>query len=595
MTRTLEKPIIYQLVVRYFGNTNLTNKTNGTIKENGSGKFDDINNKALQQIKSLGCTHVFLTGCIRQATLTAYPELNLAADDPDIVKGLAGSMYSIRDYFDVCPDYATSPVHRMDEFEKLISRIHKANLKAVIDFVPNHVARSYQSLNKASNLGHEDEQSRFFSPQNNFYYLVDPTGQCLHLTHPAHWNPDGFVFDGRFPNEDGSPGKTPKVTGNNVANSSPPVDAWYEVIKLNYGFNFIDGSRHYEPIPRTWHHMDEILKFWQSKGVDGFRCDFAHYVPQEAWTFLIKNARDKSRNPDTYFIAEAYPWVGSGDPVTKKSQLIDAGFDAIYSGESYRLLKNIYQQTSSPDDYDREMNSLSESERAHSINYIENHDEVRVAAPIAKSGFGSLLANYQLAPLQYLYGPGAVMILNAQEVGEQGGGNKGFSTEDGRTSIFDYWCMPEFAKWVNNHNYDGALLSDEQRALWNFLRDLFILCQDKSIRGSGYWGLKYFNRSSRFSDCPDDLYCFARYQPFSSRLVIVVANFKGDGAIRGKIRIPRELAEAVHLNQDVKVSLLLDKCGKSNKKIAEVSRSALVQDGFEVEVASQASCVFAIE
>ncbi len=595
MTTVTEKPVIYQLVVRYFGNINQTNKTDGTIAENGVGKFDDINDTALAQLKELGCSHLFLTGCIRQATLTSYPELNLEADDADIVKGRAGSMYAIRDYFDVCPDYAKNPAKRMQEFEALIERIHKASLKAIIDFVPNHVARSYHSLSESNSLGREDDQSVFFSAQNNFFYLVEPPGQKLTLERPPHWQPEGTVFDGQFALEDGTAGRTVKATGNNVASNQPPVDAWYEVIKLNYGFNFVDDSASYDPLPKTWQDMNAILKFWQSKGVDGFRCDFAHYIPSEAWRYLIENARAKSRNPDTYFIAEAYPWSGSGDPITRKSQLIEAGFDAIYSGESYRLLKNIYQQTNSLDDYDREMNSLDEREHAHSINYIENHDEVRVAAPIAKSGFGSLAANFQLAPLQYLYGPGAVMILNGQEVGEPGAGNKGFSTEDGRTSIFDYWCMPEFAKWVNQHNYDGALLSYEQQKLRNFLRDLIRLCQDKSIRGSGYWGLKYFNRASRFADCPDDLYSFARYEPTSGRLVIVVANFSGSGATRGKIRIPAELAAAVHLNQRLSVNLLLDENGAAGLKHTDISLNSLIEDGYAVQIASQASYVFSIE
>jgi glycosidase len=591
-----QKVTVYQLVVRYFGNTRLENKLNGTISENGCGKFDDINEEALLEIKTLGCTHLWLTGCIRQATLTGYPEIGLPADDADIVKGLAGSMYAIKDCYDVCPDYAIEPANRMLEFDSLVKRIHDAGLKVIIDFVPNHVARSYSSQSHPErDLGKEDNQALFFAKDNNFFYLVEPPGQELRLVHPEHWKPHQVNFDGKFALEDGSQNRTPRATGNNVISASPPVDAWYEVVKLNYGFNFVTGECAYEPTPKTWHDMDHVLAFWQSRGVDGFRCDFAHYIPSEAWKYLIERARAKERNPLTYFLAEAYPLEGSGDPITTKRQLSDVGFDAIYHGESYQQLKKIYQGTGSLDDYDREMNSLTERERAHSVHYIENHDEVRVAAPIAMSGFGSLRANYQLAPLQLLYGQGAAMILNGQEVGEPGAGNKGFSREDGRTSIFDYWCMPEFAKWVNEHKYDGAKLSTEQKQLRQFFTDLFALCQDPSVRGSGYWGLRYYNRGSRFPDCPDELYSFARYEPFSSRLVLVVANFAGDRSVTGKIRLPGELASTVHLNQDLQVNLLLDENGRSNKLLTRTNRSQLISAGFSVTLRPQVSHVISIE
>jgi glycosidase len=590
-----EKPVIYQLVVRYFSNTNQTNKTDGRLHENGCGKFNEINDTALEQIKNLGCTHLFLTGCLRQATLTDYSELGLPADDPDIVKGRAGSMYAIRDYFDVCPDYAMEPKNRILEFEALVERIHKAKMKVLIDFVPNHVARSYSTVSTRSSFGATDDQGQFFSPENNFFYLTSPPNQRLQLTRPAHWSPSDLEFDGLFADESGEVGKSVKVTGNNVADSNPPVDAWYEVIKLNYGFNFIDGATSYEPPPKTWLDMDEVLRFWQDKGVDGFRCDFAHYVPQEAWHFLLERAREKGRNPDAYFIAEAYPWKGSGDPITDKQQLIDAGFNAIYSGESYRLLKNIYRQWSSIDDYDGEMKNASEKERLHSICYIENHDEVRVAAPVDKSGFGSLNANYQLAPLQYLYSSGAIMLLNGQEVGEPGDGEQGFSTNDGRTTIFDYWCMPEFTKWVNGHRYNDDKLSLEQKSLKIFLADLLKLCQDASIRGSGYWSLRYFNRRSNFSDCPDDLYSFARFQPAGARLLVVVANLAGTGGTGGKIRIPAALSENAGLRQSVTVSLVLDRRGSCDIKIGDTTNDAIERDGFAVDLAEQSACVYRIE
>ena len=134
------RPVIYQLMVRTFGNTNETRKTNGTLEENGCGKFNDINQAALVSLKQMGFTHVWLTGVLEQASGTAYPDR--PADAPDILKGIAGSPYAIKDYFDVCPDYAVKPANRLAEFKACVDRCHALGLKVIIDFVPNHVARS---------------------------------------------------------------------------------------------------------------------------------------------------------------------------------------------------------------------------------------------------------------------------------------------------------------------------------------------------------------------------------------------------------------------------------------------------------------------
>ncbi len=251
------KPVIYQLVVRYFGNVNPTNRRDGTLDVNGCGRFADVTPTAIARLKGLGATHVWLTGCLRQATLTGRGALGLPADDPDVVKGIAGSFYAVRDYFDVCPDYATDPEKRLDEFRALVDRLHAAGLKVLIDFVPNHVARGYHSVRRPDrDFGRGDDQTRFFARDNHFFYLVDPPGQRLALRRPPSWNPPGFVFDGLYPPEDGGPGRVPRASGDNCASASPSKDNWYETVKLNYGYNFLDCSAHYDPRPRTWDLMD---------------------------------------------------------------------------------------------------------------------------------------------------------------------------------------------------------------------------------------------------------------------------------------------------------------------------------------------------
>lgn len=589
------KPIIYQLVVRYFGNTNLTNETNGSIDTNGCGKFNDINDAALAGLKELGVTHIWLTGVFRQATLTDYSNIGMRADEPDIVKGLAGSFYAVRDYYDVSPDYASTPSNRMREFEDLVERIHAAQIKVLIDLVANHVSRAYSSDHKPGrSLGSNDDTSQFFSPNNEFFYLVDPPGQRLELSKPYTWNPAGVVFDGRFGPEDGSPGRPPKATGNNVILPNPSATDWYETIKLNYGFNFVSCTGTYDPQPRLWSHIDEILAFWQDKGVDGFRCDFAHYIPVEAWTYFIARAR---RRRPAYFIAEAYPSVGSGDPVQQQQELIDAGFDAVYHYQSYNALKDVYR-FGRLDIYDREMVSLPDSMRKHLVHYLENHDERRIPSPIVfdgssgESGFGSADASYQLAPLQFLYGSGTILLFNGQEVGEPGRGVEGFGGEDGRTTIFDYWTMPDFAGWVNGHRYDGVGLQPTQLALRNFYAALGKLCQDPAVAGDVFWGLRDFNNELRFPDCPAMLYSFARFQSGSGRLLLIAANFQAGTAANGLVRLPSDLTFAAGLEGTVKIDLILDRNGSRNSSVVSIDVGQLTTVGFPISIPNQTAHVY---
>jgi glycosidase len=598
------KSVIYQLVVRYFGNVNTTNQRDGTLAVNGCGQFADVNTVALAAIKGLGATHVWLTGCLRQATLTAYPMLGLPADDPDVAKGIAGSFYAVRDYFDVAPDYANDPANRLDEFDALVARVHAAGLKVVIDLVPNHVARGYHSVVKpALDFGTGDETTKFFARDNHYFYLVDPPHQALRLSRPPHWNPAGFVFDGAFPPEDGGPGRPPKASGDNCFFANPSKDNWYETVKLNYGFNFADGTSDFSTRPRSWDVVDQIIAYWQARGVNGFRCDMAYYVPRKAWEFLIGNAR--GRDPDVFFLAEAYPNNDRAIPIHDLNELIAAGFDAFYGSGPYEALKRIYQGFGSQDDYSGQVGSLSTAERPHRLFYLENHDERRIASPVVAwrdghgvgsgdSGFGSPDAGYQLGPLQFLAGSGPVLLFNGQEVGEPGAGFEGFSTDDGRTTAFDYWCMPEFVRWVNGHAYDGGGLSAPQKSLRKFYADLLALCQDPAVRGAGYWGLKYFNRSSVFGDCPDDLYSFARFQDGSGRLLVVVANFRPNSDTSGTLRIPGPLADAAGLIDPLKVRLLLDRSGTRDLTVATTTRNGLALGGFPTTVPNQSALVYAI-
>jgi len=552
---------IYQLFVRLFGNTNETRKRNGTLAENGVGKFADINDAALAAIREMGFTHVWLTGVLQQATATDYSEFGQPADDTDLLKGLAGSPYAIKDYFDVCPDYAIDPAERLKEFQELIERLHRHGLKAIIDLVPNHVARSYGSCVRpdcdfgscGGGAGAGDDKSKFFDPHNNFFYLTpDQNGPPLRLPtfrdgvalSPTCQLP-GAQCDGIFDGE-----KTfGRVTGNNCVSWTPQLHDWYETIKLNYGFDFTDPSksiREYpnawspeKPLPDTWKKVDEVIAYWQSLGVDGFRCDMAHMIPPEVAAWAIAKARE--RQPGVFFMGEAYDndpaKVPGSDPVISQLNfgrgnvlfdLLNAGFNAVYDAPVYRALKRIYDGTGWANDIDREI--TDEFICHNSVRYAENHDEVRLAARHEWGGVG-MEAGRPVSAILYGLSRGAILLYNGQEIGEPGAGAEGFGGDDARTSIFDYWSMPEFTKWVNDHKYDGARLSPEQQSLRSFYQRLINLVGEAAFRDGKFLSLNPANRDNpAFGRVPGDqasghwLYAFLRYDVSSTQRFLVVAN-----------------------------------------------------------------------
>lgn len=584
MTRSAAstRPLVYQLVVRLFGNTNERRKTDGTLEENGAGKFADVSDVALASLRALGVTHVWLTGVLRQATLTDWSSLGLPPDPACVVKGRAGSFYAIRDYFDACPDYAVDPARRREELDALIARVHAAGMKVLIDLVPNHVARGYGSVvEPLLDFGVGDDQTKFFSTENDFFYLVEPKDQALTLERPAGWSPEGVSFDRTFARESGGPGRVPRATGNNVTSPSPSQHDWYETVKLNYGLDFVTGHRVFDPEPKTWRKIDAILAHWQARGVDGFRCDFAHYVPREAWRHLL--ARVKERDAGAFVMGEAYEDHGA---------LFESGFDALYDFETYNLVKSIYVGRASPRDLEARLAAMGDEDRLRYVAYLENHDERRIpspidaSGPIGESGFGSADAARQLAPLLFLHGHGPSMILNGQEVGERGEGREGFGGEDGRTTIFDYWSMPALSRWVNGHAYDGGRLSADEQALRRFYGDLLALAADPLLAEAG--------RAFLVHDRPGEVLAYARFGARSpGRLLVVATSFAMGHGVEATIELdPDVLARGGFAGpDDLEARVVFDRDGAADRPIALDATGDRARRRMVVSIANQASTV----
>ena len=543
------RPVIYQLMVRTFGNVDETRKTGGTLSENGCGKFAHITPAALDSLKKMGITHLWLTGVLEQASGTSYP--GRPADDPDILKGVAGSPYAIKDYFDVSPDYAIDPARRMEEFKALLDRCRSDGFKVVIDFVPNHVARSYASdVRPELSFGGGDQQEAFYHRDNHFYYLQPGhPGGGPPLKLPSGGLPGG---DGVFAPEM----KMGRVTGNNVVSWAPSNGDWYETVKLNYGHDFTTGrATSHLPgpaaapaeVPKTWRTMDEILGHWQAMGVDGFRVDMAHMVPMEFWRWAVNRCRN--RNAGAFFVAEAY----NDDPAKLTEshvldELLAAGFDAVYDDPSYDKLGEIQQSGKWANDLD---DLATPDGRFHkSLRYAENHDEVRLANPKQWGGLGMKVGKPVSAVL-FGMGRGPLMIYNGQEVGEPAAGVEGFGGDDARTSIFDYWSMPEFCKWVNGGKFDGGRLGDDQKSLREWYGKLIRATRSPAFTHGEFHSLNPGNKQNpAFGRVGDEgvsghwLYAFLRRDAQTGQAFMVVANFHGSESMRGvKIRVPRDARE----------------------------------------------------
>ena len=533
------KTVIYQVLVRLFGNTCTHNVPYGTKQENGVGKFSDLTNAALEGIKQLGTTHIWLTGVLHHALVGDYTHIGIPNDIPYLVKGRAGSPYAIKDYYNVNPDLADDPTKRLEEFVALVERIHQHGLKVIIDIVPNHVARCYHSISMpkgVQDFGAQDNTQVGYSRDNNFYYNI---GEFLLLPSTTiGYTPEEAALRQLAQ----SPYKEypAKWTGNSCS-SSPALTDWYETVKLNYGvapnghkdFEALppemalwDVGAHYafwqsKLVPDTWKKFKEIVAYWLDLGVDGFRYDMAEMVPVEFWSYL--NAFIKSRRPDAFLMAEIY------NPESYRDYLYIGKMDVLYNKVGlYDTLRDIICYEHSTDRIDWTQDTLSDI-WPQMLHFMENHDEQRIASEgFAHDPRYALPAMAVSAHLN----EASVMVYFGQEVGEAARENAGFGSPT-RTSIFDYIGVPAHQRWVNGKRYDGGALTPEEVALREYycrLLNLPIVGAFRNIHQYNRAHTPYYN---------DKVYSFVRETVQEKWLVI--ANFSRRDGFGFELQIPPEL------------------------------------------------------
>ncbi|WP_290793766.1 alpha-amylase family protein [Flavihumibacter sp. UBA7668] len=537
------KIVVYQVFTRLFGNTSTTNKPWGTIEENGVGKFNDFTDTALQAIRQLGVTHIWYTGVPHHALIRDYTAYGISNDDPDVVKGRAGSPYSVKDYYNVNPDLAVDPANRLDEFKALIKRTHQNQLKLIIDIIPNHVARKYESVSRPDSVedfGVRDDRSVEYHRDNNFYYLP---GDSFRVPVAKGYLPLGGdphpLSDGKFSEQPA------KWTGNGSRLPQPKQDDWYEAVKINYGIR-PDGSRdfdslpanyanlgiddHYtfwqgKPVPSSWKKFRDIALYWLNLGVDGFRFDMAEMVPVECWSYL--NSTIKTRYPAAILLAEVY------NPSLYRAYINMAKMDYLYDKvEFYDTLKHIIQGHGSADNLAAIQKNMADIEH-HMLHFLENHDEQRIASP---EFAGSAEKAKPAMVVSALISTSPTLLYFGQELGEPGGENAGFG-KPSRTSIFDYVGVPHHQRWMNNGKFDGGQLSTKEKELRTFYKELLNFTIQSAVLTGNYQEIQFYNRQHN-PGYHDQLFGFARWDEKTQLLVL--SNFSGQ-PFKGKLKIPADL------------------------------------------------------
>lgn len=520
----MEKAIIYQIFTRLFGNTNTTRKHNGTLTDNGCGKLNAFTPAVLRRIKELGATHVWYTGVIRHATTTDYTRYGIPRQHPAVVKGNAGSPYAITDYYDIDPDLATNVDKRMNEFESLVKRTHKAGLKMIIDFVPNHVARQYKSTAKPKGIadfGENDNTGMQFSPQNNFYYCPEQSFAAdIDLYHGEELPYEEFPA---------------KATGNDCFGNRPGRNDWYETVKLNYGVDYCDAggvSTHFSPTPDTWKKMLDILLFWAGKGVDAFRCDMAEMVPSAFSQWVTTEVRKKHHN--VKFIGEVY------NP-GRYREYINAGFDYLYDKVGmYDSVRGVVCGHRSATDITRQWQT-NDDIADHMLYFLENHDEQRIASDFfagdARKGIPALMTSALMRTNPF-------MLYAGQEYGERGMDEEGFSGRDGRTTIFDYWSVDSL---IHGYSSRRQLTKEEKSIEATYKKVLNIATSENAVTEGKFFDLMYVNPTSADFNA-DRQYVFLRSN--EDDLMIVLANFSDENS-DCKINIPQHAFDYLNLKKGI--------------------------------------------
>ena len=154
--------------------------------------------------------------------------------------------YDVADYMDIEPDYGT-----LAEAETLIKEAHKFGIKLIVDIVPNHTSSDHAWFQAALKAAPG-------SVERNRYMFRDGKGVNGDVP-PNNWE---AVFGG--------------PAWKRVTEADGKLGQWYLHL-----FAVEQPDLNWEH-PEVVSHLEDVLRFWLDRGVDGFRIDVAHGMFKEA-------------------------------------------------------------------------------------------------------------------------------------------------------------------------------------------------------------------------------------------------------------------------------------------------------------------------
>lgn len=280
---------------------------------------------------------------------------------------------------------------------------------------------------------------------------------------------------------------------------------WTDTLKIDYSH------------PGTWETMLSILRFWARCGVDGFRCDMVELVPVEFFGWAITEL--KKEFPDLTFIAEVY------DTDNYPKYLNEGHFDLLYDKSGiYDTLRSIICNRDSAEGLTRNWQRLGWMQ-PHMLNFLENHDEQRLASPLFA---GSADKGYAALAAAALFNDASFMLYAGQEVGEDAS-----ESDNGRTSIFNWTNVNVLGRRRGNNTLKRY-------------REILSYLSRPAFRDGRNWDLCYCNNSEGGFDRTRH-FAFLRFN--DSECWLAVCNFS-ETAAELVIRIPEEAKKQCHPSRD---------------------------------------------
>ncbi len=262
----------------------------------------------------------------------------------------------------------------------------------------------------------------------------------------------------------------------------------------------------------------------------------AEMVPVEFWEWAIPEV--KAAKPSVVFIAEIY------NPKQYKNYIQTGKFDYLYDKVGlYDALRRLMEGKGTTADITNVWKNESGDISAHMLRFLENHDEQRIASRFFASDPWVAVPAMTLAATLHT---GPVMLYFGQELGVNPTNAEGFQGDDGRTTIFDYWGIPEYQAWTNGGKFDGGKLTDDQKKLRQFYQQLNkLVTGSDAIRTGAFYDLQAANTGAKGYD-RERVFSYLRYS--ANQKLLIVCNFDKKKPAKTSVKIPAEAWQKMKLS-----------------------------------------------